>query len=397
MNISSYDVKILLGDLIAIHSPYFEEKRIMDYVYEWLTKQGIPAQFHHYHENKITNFKGVNVIGEIQGNSGPSILINSHLDTVHICEGWTTDPLKAEVIGNKMYGLGALDMKSGVAAAMLALKAFKKNVKSFNGKVVYNFVSDEEGPYGLGTNAILEDGLLEDISVAIVPEPSSGFTSESFPCLCLGARGGYSYTVEVSGRSAHAANPDQGICAIEAASKIMLALKSLNLTYDEHLGKGDICIVDFNGGGAACSVADKASFRVFRHIVNGEDKETLRAEVATAAKLADVNVPYTVDFRESPSAGSDGFMPYKVSYDNKYTQKMIQSIERVTELHPNISYFQSIGDFNYIGSRLNIPTFVFGPGGSNYHSADEFVYLNDVVETAKVIYDYLVTVLEASV
>lgn len=397
MNISYHDIEKLLESLIAIHSPYFEEEEIMAFTYQWLKDAGLEATYHHYHEKKITGFKGINVVGEIKGHSGPSILINGHLDTVHICEGWTIDPLKAKVADGKMYGLGVLDMKAGVAAAMVALKTFKENVKSFNGRIVYNFVSDEEGPYGLGTNAIIEDDLLKDIDVALVPEPSAGFTAESFPCLCLGARGGYSYTVDITGKSAHAANPEKGICAIEAASKILLELKALPLKTDEHLGKGDVCILDFSGGGAACSVADKASFKVFRHIVSGETKETLIAEVDQAVVNSGMDVHYDVLFREAPSKGSDGFLPYKVSKNHPYTKAMMTSIKDITGRDGKISYFQSIGDFNYIGSRLNVPTFVFGPGGANYHSADEYVYLDDVMKTAEVIYDYLITILEASI
>ena len=65
----------------------------------------------------------------------------------------------------------------------------------------------------------------------------------------------------------------------------------------------------------------------------------------------------------------------------------------VTDSNPHIAYFSSVGDFNYLGSRVKVPTFVFGPNGENYHSADEYVELNTVVETAEVIYDYLVSIL----
>jgi succinyl-diaminopimelate desuccinylase len=392
--INKENIEKLLGNLIRIKSPYFHEEEIMVYVHDWLKERGIPVGYHHYEDKMVTKFKGVNVVGEMKGGKpGKKILINGHMDSVQLCEGWTKDPLEPLVEDGRMYGLGSLDMKSGSAAAMLALEAFSNTVENFNGTIAYNFVSDEEGPYGLGTNYIIDDNLVPDADVAIVPEPSAGFTGLEFPTLCLGARGGYSYTVEFTGKSAHAANPKDGICAIEAASKVIMELKKTELREDPYLGKGDICVIDMSGGGAACSVADKASFTVFRHIVMGENKETLIKEVEDAARAANIDADFEIKFREAPTPDSEGFLPYRVDKDNEYSLAFIESVRDITGKDPEIAYFQSIGDFCYIGSRLDIPTFVFGPGGENYHGADEYVVLDDVVKTAEIIYDYLVRIL----
>ena len=114
--------------------------------------------------------------------------MNGHLDTVPECKGWTA-PVSGEKRGDRLYGLGALDMKSGCASLMTALAHFKKDHPVFRGKIKAALVSVEEGPFGLGTNALIEDGLLDDVDFCIVTEPSAGFTSRPFPTLCLGARG----------------------------------------------------------------------------------------------------------------------------------------------------------------------------------------------------------------
>ncbi|MDW7668879.1 MAG: ArgE/DapE family deacylase [Bacillota bacterium] len=380
----------LLKSLVSIYSPYFKEEEVMKFVHNWLEERDIDTKFFNYNDDKVTKFEGIDVIGEIKGSKkGPKVLLNGHLDTVTICEGWDTEPTEPVIKDGKLYGIGALDMKSGVAAMMIAMKAFKEKHKDFNGSIMYSFVSDEEGPYGLGTNFLIHENIINDADVAIVPEPSAGFMEKEFPCLCLGARGGYSYKVRFKGKSSHAANPEKGISAIVDASKVILELKKLNLKTDEHLGKGDICIIEIKGGGAACSVADLAEFTVFRHIVVGEDKTTLKAEVDEAVKKAGIQSEYEVIFRDAPTPNSDGFLPYLVDINNEYTQKFIESIKDVTNKDPKISYFSSIGDFNYIGSRLNIPTFVFGPSGERYHSANEYVVLDEVVETSKIIFNYL--------
>jgi succinyl-diaminopimelate desuccinylase len=271
---------------------------------------------------------------------------------------------------------------------MMALKLFKQNHKNFKGEILYSFVSDEEGPYGLGTNFLIHEGLLDKAQLAIVSEPSAGFTAVPFPCLCLGARGGYSYKIILKGKSAHAANPDKGINAIVEASKLILELKNMELKTDPKLGKGDICIIGINGGGEACSVAENCEISIFRHIVKGESKQTIIDEINKSAEKASIKSEYEIVFRPAPTPDSDGFMPYTVDENNEFV-KIFESVVR-EELNEklNFSYFQSIGDFNYLGSRLKIPTLVFGPDGDNYHSADEYVIIEDIYRTAQVILKY---------
>ncbi len=384
----------LLADLIKIYSPFFHEDEIMEYTYNWFKQRKLPAEYHRFHEKKITGFRGTNVIGELTGREeGPTVLLNGHLDTVEICEGWTKDPLSAEVIDNRMYGVGALDMKSGCTAIMLAVEAFAKTVEHFNGKVLYTLVCDEEGPYGLGTDALILDGITDEADVAIVPEPSADFTQREFPCLCLGARGGWNYTVEVKGRSAHGANPEKGINAISEASKILLELEKTQLKPHPKLGPGSICVIEFKGGGAPLSVPDKASFSVFRHTTIGETKDTLRKEVEKAIKRAAIKGRATMKFRDAPHSENGGFQPYVVSESNPYTRAIKESISAATGNQARIAYFSSVGDFNYLGSRAKLPTYLFGPSGSNYHAPDEYVNLDTVVKTAMVIYDFLKRVL----
>ncbi|MGO1368630.1 M20 family metallopeptidase [Senegalia sp. (in: firmicutes)] len=386
----------LLSSLIEIESPYFREDKIMDYAYNLMKEKDIPVEMHEYEDQKITKYKGKNVIGTLKGKKdGPKILLNGHLDTVEICEGWTYDPLKARREGNRLYGLGALDMKSGVAAIILALEAFKNTIKEFDGQILYSLVSDEEGPFGLGTDALIEDDLTKDVDVAIVPEPSSGFSGCDFPCLCLGARGGYNYSVNFKGKSSHAAAPELGINAISDAAKVIVELEQMQGLKDDKLGQGSFALVEINGGGAACSVADKAQFTAFRHIVRGEDKEYIIDEVNRAVKKANIKSQVEVNFRKSPSKDSDGFLPYTVDEDNEYTSLIQESIKNVTGDEATTAYFSSIGDFNYIGTRVGVPTFVFGPHGENYHASDEYVLIDTVVKTAEVIYDFLKRTLNA--
>ncbi len=390
MDIERDEVIELLSNLIEIYSPYFEEDKVMDYAYTYLEKNNIPVSYHRYEENLITNFKGTNLVGSIKGREkGPKILLNGHLDTVHLSRGWTKDPLKATIEGDRLYGLGALDMKGGCAAIIIAIKAFVKNVKDFKGEIVYTLVSDEEGPYGLGTDATIIDGITKDIDFSIITEPSSAFANTQFPCLCLGARGGYNYKVDLYGKASHVASPEYGIDAILDGAKLITELANTELKEDPLLGRGSLVVIETSGGGAAASVSDYASFSVFRHVVRGEDKEFLINEVKEAAKRANIKSKYEINFRPSPHPDLDGFKPYTVDKNNYYTKEIQNTIREVTGKFAKEAYFSSMGDFNYLGTRLGSPAFIFGPSGENYHSSDEWVSIDEVVKSSEVIYSLL--------
>jgi len=93
-------------------------------------------------------------------------------------------------------------MKSGLAAAMIAMEELKKIENQLKGKVLFTAVVDEEGPYGLGTDALIRDGITDKCDMAIVTEPAAAFAPKGIhnPCLLIGARGRYLYDIRVKGK-----------------------------------------------------------------------------------------------------------------------------------------------------------------------------------------------------
>ena len=391
----------LLRQLIAVKSPYFHEDEVMDFVDEWLKERGVPAQIHTFFEPKETKFHGKNVIGIMDsGKPGPVIYLGGHLDTVQLCNGWTKPPYEGVIEGDDMYGVGALDMKSGCAAIMLTLAKFaEEHLKegSFRGKLIYHLVSDEEGPYGLGTVYIINDkihNIQEEADFAIIAEPSAGFTRVPHPCLYLGARGGYNYTIKVHGKSAHAATPELGINAMVDASAIVSELEKIPPEEDEKLGHSTPCVIRMNGGVAACSVPDYAEVEIFHHTVRGETQETIRKRVDKAIEAAKVRSKVEVVFRQSPAEGFDGgFDAYCIDEDGELLKKLEDTVFRVCGRPANKAYFQSIGDFNHIGGKLKIPTVLLGAEGENFHSSDERVDLKSALEVAHIISEFVSDVL----
>ena len=399
--IERIEFETLLRQLVQIKSPYFHEDEIMEFVHTWFCQRDIPAEIHTFYEEKETDFHGKNVVGILDsGREGPCIYLGGHLDTVMQCDGWEHPPYAGVVEDEKMYGIGTLDMKSGCAAIMLAVERFAKNCaasENFCGKLIYHLVSDEEGPYGLGTIFIIKDKIhqiSEQADFAIIAEPSAGFTKVAHPCLCLGAKGGYNYTVKVYGKSAHAATPELGINALADASAIVSELEKIEPVRDEKLGESALCVIRMQGGGAACSVPDYAEVEIFQHTVRGETKTSIEENVRQAIARANIRSRVEVTFRKPPVEGFDGgFDAYCIDENDPILAVLTESAEEVCKKDVNIAYFQSIGDFNHIGGKLRIPTVLFGPDGKNFHSSEEFADLRTAVETANTIEKFLTKVL----
>lgn len=180
---------------------------------------------------------GRNITALFDGGEGPLLLLNSHTDTVPIGEGWTRDPLKAELEDGKIYGRGSNDAKGCVTAMLLgAARAFATNAPK--GKVLFA-ASCEEEVLGQGLEKLLP--LLPRPDAAVVGEPTGLQPAIAQKGLLL-------LEIAASGRSAHAAWGG-GINAVEAAARDVLALSKLAVP-GEHpaLGKTSLHVTQISGG-----------------------------------------------------------------------------------------------------------------------------------------------------
>ena len=381
----------LLSELVKIQSPYFHEHEVMEYTNKWFQSNGIPSSIHSYAEDKITHFHGENVVAQIKGKySGPKICLNGHLDTVYLCNGWTKNPW-GELDGDRFYGVGSVDMTGGVAAQMLAMKAFYDQYKhDFSGEVIGTFVSDEEGPYGLGTDAVLTSGLLDGTDVVIISEHNAAFCDVDFPTISLGCHGIFSLNIELYGKPAHASKPYEGLSAITDAAKVIIEIENIKYRVDPQLGKSVSCVLGIENNMEPCSVPEYAKINIIRHTVPGDTKESIEKEIVEAIKRANIRCKWKINFREAPSKDTDGFLAYTVNEENDYTKQLLACVKENCEKDPSITYFTGCCDGCYLSDRLNgVPVFLFGPTGEKYHGSDEYVTISSVIATAKTLYSFL--------
>ncbi len=343
----------LLKELISIPSILGDTGEIEEFVATQLSNIAVP-------EFIPVPGKGRCVLASVgQDPDLPTILINGHLDTVEVCNGWTGDPFKPVVDGDRLYGLGSADMKAGVA---IGISVFKEAVdRGLN--VIFAGTIDEEGD-SAGGFAIKEHGIKAgpgiEADICLIAEPSN-------EKIMMGCRGRFVVDIVVSGKSAHGAVPGKGVNAITEAGKLLARLDELPLKEHDVLGKGSVCPLKVAGGTRTLSVPEECLIVLDRHVVPGETEETVVGDIVALADSLDSLASFDIGLnKERPTP----FLKPYITPKDALASRFLEAVGG------DISYGRSVGDYNVFATMM--PTIVHGPCGDNWHGPDEWVSISSV-------------------
>ncbi len=158
-------------------------------------------------------------VGDPSG--GPCLILNGHLDTVGI-EGMSVDPFEAEHRDGRIFGRGSADMKSGVAALLVAALAVARDPGSFCGEILVALTADEEHA-SIGLRHLLELGALDPVGGADTPR--FAIVTEPTSLQVMPANKGFVwFDLEAEGVAAHGSRPDRGRDAIRTLGRVLAAL-----------------------------------------------------------------------------------------------------------------------------------------------------------------------------
>ena len=156
------------------------------------------------------------------GDGGKTITLNAHGDVVPPGDGWTHDPYGGEIVDGKMYGRATAVSKSDIASFTFAIRALESLGAKLAGGVELHVTYDEEYGGLVGPGWLLKEGLTQaDLMIA------AGFSYE----VVVAHNGCLQLQATVNGDMAHAAIPDSGTDALQAANHILNALYALNTEY----------------------------------------------------------------------------------------------------------------------------------------------------------------------
>ncbi|KAL3439748.1 hypothetical protein BJX65DRAFT_317611 [Aspergillus insuetus] len=308
------------------------------------------------------------VVGVARGTGGgKSLMFNGHTDTVTL-QGYDGDPLSGTISNGRIYGRGSADMKSGLAAAMIATA--RAASLSLAGDVILAAVADEECD-SLGTEQLLAAGWRSD--AAIIAEPTD--------FAIVNAHKGYAlFEVDILGVAAHGSRPDLGVDAIAKAGYFLVELDRYATHLQESVrGSNDKLSAPnvhagvIRGGAEINSYAAQCTISIERRTIAGETHDGVRDEILALLNGLAATVP---NFRFKLRTTSHR-PPFHIPSDDPFLKLVIEGAVQTTGAAPLVkseTYWTDIA----LLAEVGIPGVVWGPRGTGLHSKDESVEVQSV-------------------
>jgi len=236
-----------------------------------------------YHEH--ADFR-TSVIARAGGSDAKAPLcLTGHLDVVPVgARAWTHDPFSGETAGDRLYGRGASDMKSGVAAILLAARAMAKRLAGTPGVVIVLTAAEEGGCIG-SRHLSEQQSLLGKAGAMVVGEPTSNYP-------LVGHKGSVKFHARFKGVSAHGSMPHLGVNAIYKAARALAKLEAFDFGVAAHpvMGKPTLNVGTIEGGNTVNAVPDSANIGVDIRTVPGMDHAVLLKSLQNLVEEAEFDV-----------------------------------------------------------------------------------------------------------
>ncbi len=399
----------LLSELVSIPShaeTTGQEREIALRLHDFFRKTGIETELQEVRNGRM------NVIARIRGTGAAStvgaerseraLLLTGHLDTVP--PFGMPDPYRMRIEGNRIYGLGTVDMKGAIACMMAAMEALRESGIRLSGSLVFAGVIDEENR-SEGTRRLLKENL--GVNGAIVGEPTE-------LAVCTGHRGLEWFEVSFKGKTVHGGFQDQGINAIEKAGRFMQRISSAyipEISRRTHplVGRSTMNYGYIAGGTQPSTVAGECVLRFDRRWIPGERYEDVVGEYrAVIADLEREDPSFRAELRVmedslmEPGMVHEGFItPSGDPIVSSLVKAWKDSVAAGTALPaggsvgtdgPVIASFPGWTDAGLLSVYGKIPSVVFGPGSIvTAHSREEHVDMSQLTAAADI---YLRTALD---
>jgi len=331
--------------------------------------------------NLTPKFEGVsisrpNVVCEF-GKGKKTLIFNGHMDTVPPAQGYDFNPFLGFIKSGKLYGVGALDMKSALCCYIFMAKALLKFENELKGKICLQFVIDEEpmAASHFGTRYLLERGYTGD--AAIIGEPGTRK-------IIIGNRGGYRFKIEVFGDAVHTGSREwetkkEGLNAILEMSRVINALQNFKFPKNEHpffpKRKNVLTFPTLIKGGKAINIVpDSCTAFGDTRILPGIEKEFMEREIRK--RINKLKIKYKL----TP-------IVYVPPVFIKKNEPIVQILKGNTKKILNkVPVAEGAGPWSdmWLFIERGIPTVNFGCDGEGFHDKNENVKIKSLIDVTKI-------------
>lgn len=314
------------------------------------------------------------------GTKSPCLLFAGHTDVVPPGDegSWRRPPFAAEVVGDELYGRGAVDMKGAIAAKIAAVLAFIRARPDFNGSIAFLITGDEEGPAINGTIKLLEWARArgEHFDHCLLGEPTN--PERLGDMIKIGRRGSLTGRLTVDGVQGHVGYPHLARNPIDGMVRLLAALKAAPLDEGtEHFDASNLEITSVDVGNPATNVIPAKARAVFNIRFNDRwTPQTLADEIrARLASTAGEDVEFGLAF--DPTNSLSFLTP-----PDAFVELVRDAVEAETGLRPALSTTGGTSDARFI--RNACPVVEFGLVGQTMHKVDERVAIADLDRLAAI-------------
>jgi acetylornithine deacetylase len=363
----------ILSNLIAFKTISGEDNTLLiDYCDSILKKLGATS-FRIFDKDKKRVNLFATIKAKIDSNQKP-IILSGHTDVVPVSKGWNTDPFKATIKGDKLFGRGSCDMKGFIACALAYAPIYSKT--NLDRDIHFSFTFDEETACQ-GAPLLIEEMSKRGINngICIVGEPTNMKIIDAH-------KGCYEYTTYFEGLAGHGSAPEKGVNAVEYATRYINKLLELREILKIRTPKDSVFdppyttlqIGGISGGIARNVIADKCKVDWELRPVIKEDGIFVNSEMNKFVEknlLPEMIKIYPKSKIEKEIIGEIiGFNREKESDACELISKLTGDNSREV-----VSFGTEAGLFQEIG----ISTVVCGPGSiEQAHKVDEYIILNEL-------------------
>jgi succinyl-diaminopimelate desuccinylase len=359
----------LTRDLLSFNTvnPPGKERQCAQYLGKLLEDGGFKVAYYDFDESRTS------LIARLEGRRDkPPICFSGHLDTVPLgAENWRKDPFSGEVDGNRVYGRGASDMKSGIATMVSAALRLRKNFQEKAGITLIFTAGEETGSQGASYLAGLSQ-VLGPCGALVVGEPTSNYP-------LVGHKGSLWLEIETTGITAHGAMPEQGDNAIYKAVETVNKLQEFEFNAALHpfLGKPTLNVGTIAGGLNINSVPDRAVVGVDIRTVPGLANDAVYEKMKSYLG-EDVKIKPIVDM------GSVTTDP-----ENEWIQAVFDIMEPFIGERPEARGVAYFTDASILTPAFDMPpTVIMGPGEPGMaHKTDEYCRVSKIEEATEAFFE----------
>jgi succinyl-diaminopimelate desuccinylase len=387
----------LVGKLIAIptvNPPGINYEKITDLLELSCRRLGLKTKRIITPQNELKQYgikqgsKRINLVALWDTGSRKTLHINSHYDVVPAGSDWNTDPFSAVVKSNRIYGRGTEDMKSNIAATLIAIEALKQNHRSPGCNIELSFTPDEETGGQTGFGYLVKKGIVNP-SYAI----SEGYNRDY---ISYGNKGLVWFKVDIKGKACHSSEPYNGINAFEKMIDVcneLLKLKKgiysrktrYRVRHPQNRHSTMVLGGEISGGSKVNVVSDYCTFMIDRRFLPEEELEAVKQEIIMAIKKLekkdrDLKVKVSVVAEEDSVVSNESSVLFR---------EFKRSVKRVLKIPVKCALISGATDIRFL-IRKGIPCLGYSVDGHNSaHSDNEFVYIDSLVDTSKILADIM--------